>query len=276
MKSLNNYIAGFVCAAALIIASCNSTAEKIEDAHTLTKKAFEGAMEKSKSRIAGLYAEINSLIDTARNAAVTDTFVDLPDHFWFIPLRQDNSVAQRLPDSDFNALLISTCAAADTLPKGMKTDYFESNVYLDIIELSKGLPARHYGEPIDYQGLETIPTYARSVMLINQLEKMRYIVIVDMLSFDPGSLDYDAKLFVPATMEAKVMVYDRVNRKICGVKQLAVEGPEEFNHTTVEDNTNGFRDKNKVADQLEFYNKVSIAGKILRSIRSDVGVGSMR
>jgi hypothetical protein len=276
MKSKRLNLLFCLCSITLIIASCSSPVEKAEDARTKAKSAFETEIVKAQASLNDLNAEINTLLDSMPAMAVTDTFVDLPDHLWFIPLMRDNSVPQRKPDPQFNAMYISTTAKGGALPKGMKKDYFESDSYLDLQELAKGSPARKYGESPDANGVESISTYARSLMVANQLQKMRYIVVVHYLSFDAGSLDYYAQTLVPATMEARVMVYDRTTKKVCGVKQVSVEGTQEFSRKYNTQTTSEVQNESQVRDEFENLNKVSIVSSVLRSIVPGAQMGTMR
>lgn len=276
MKSIRQHTSLFLFSVTLILASCSSPVEKSEDARTKAKSAFETEIVKAQASLNDLNAEINTLLDSMPSMAVTDTFVDLPDHLWFIPLMQDNSVPQRKPDPQFNAMYISTTAKGGALPKGMKKDYFESDSYLDLMELAKGSPARKYGEPADANGVESISSYARSLMVANQLQKMRYIVVVHYLSFDPGSLDYHAQTLVPATLEARVMLYDRTTKKVCGVKQVSAEGAQEFTRKYNTQTTSEVMNESQVRDEFEYLNKVSIVSSVMRSILPGAKMGTMR
>jgi hypothetical protein len=276
MKSIRLNLLFCLCSITLIIASCSSPVEKAEDARTKAKSAFETEIVKAQASLNDLNAEINTLLDSMPAMALTDTFVDLPDHLWFIPLMRDNSVPQRKPDPQFNAMYISTTAKAGALPKGMKKEYFESDSYLDLQELAKGSPARKYGESPDANGVESISTYAQSLMVANQLQKMRYIVVVHYLSFDAGSLDYYAQTLVPATMEARVMVYDRTTKNVCGVKQVSVEGAQEFTRKYNTQTTSEVQNESQVRDEFENLNKVSIVSSVLRSIVPGAQMGMMR
>lgn len=254
--------AGFALAT---IVSCAPPVEVVEEKPAVTQQDFNQQLKDKKQFVESLYAAINSAMLMADTAKITDTFQIQESTLGFYPILGTHTTAA-IPDSNFNAVMVTSYQAGLPLPEGMKTDWFRSGVFTDITDLKGGKPMSSLVMN------DTDPRlWSTSFAFVNALQQLRYVVVVHPLQFSAGALYASSETFEPASMEGVLMIYDIKEKKICGAKKFQVKGPQNISYSyDAPSSDNGWKDKSEGAATYKFEteNRDSLVGNTFRVLES--------
>lgn len=247
------------------IISCAPPEEVVEEKPAVTQQDFNQQLKDKKQFVESIYAAINGAMLMADTAKITDTFLIQESTLGFYPILGTHTTAA-IPDSNFNAVMVTSYQAGLPLPEGMKTDWFRSEVYTDIKDLKSGKPMSSLVMN------DTDPRlWSTSFAFINALQQLRYIIVVHPVKFFAGDLPKGSDTFDPAAMEAVMMIYDLKDQRICGAKKIQVEGPQSISYSyDAASSENGWKDKSDdaAAYKFETENCDSLVGNTFRVLES--------
>lgn len=245
--------------------SCAPPEEVVEEKPAVTQQDFNQQLKDKKQFIESIYAAINSAMLMADTAKITDTFLIQETTLGFYPILGTHT-NEAIPDSNFNAVMVTSYQAGLPLPEGMKTDWFRSGVFTDITDLKGGKPMSSLVMN------DTDPRlWSTSFAFINALQQLRYVVVVHPLQFSAGALYASNETFEPASMEGVLMIYDLKEKRICGAKKIQVEGPQSISYSyDAASSENGWKDKSgdAAAYKFETENRDSLVGNTFRVLES--------
>jgi hypothetical protein len=252
-----------------VFISCAPPEEVQEEKPAHTQQEFSALLKDKKQFIESLYAAINSAMLMADTATVTDTFLVSEAGLGFYPLLGTHTNAA-IPDSTFNAVMVSSYAAGLPLPEGMKSDWFRSDVFVDLTDLKNGKPMSSLVMN------DTDPRlWSSSFTFITALQQLRYIVVVHPVKFSAGQLSATNDTFDPADMEAVLMIYDLQEKRICGARKIYAEGPQSISYSyEAASSENGWKDKSDDAAAYKFEkeNQDTLVGNTFRALESQFKV----
>ncbi len=248
----------------LSLCSCDSQ-QPDQEVSTITAQDFNNLLRDKKSIIESLYAAINSAMLMADTTPITDTFLINESALGFNAVIGTHT-NEGEPDSAFNAVFVSSYTAGLPLPEGMKSDWFKSDVYSDLVNCKNGKAPESYGL---YENDSRL--WSTSCAFLQSLSQLRYIVVVHPLQFSAGALYASSETFEPASMEGVLMIYDIKEKKICGAKKIQVEGPQNISYSyDAPSSENGWKDKSEGAATYKFEteNRDSLVGNTFRVLES--------
>lgn len=246
MKFLKSFLLLFLIAGSLF--SCGgNTSSDASDKESYSRKKQNELLAARKSQISLLVESLRALQPVLAQTEETDSFAFELDSLDFTPVYGTHSDSGEV-NPKFNAMYISSVALGGKLPEYMPEDYFVNDYFNVLSDLASAGTVSHAG--LDSSDSRYWNTAIAWMMAMNQL---RYVIIVEPVSYAPGSVMASSNTMDLANLQGRMYVYDLKKKTFTGAREFTMDGPDEISFSYQKASAaNGWNEDPQKAAEYQF------------------------